>query len=467
MKRHLIQPTILRKGLLSLAVVITAALGNSLHAQQKVNDGTVPAAAINASAIAEYQTNNKGILLPRVALTSTTAAAPLAAHVAGMTVYNTAIDGTPPTNVTPGWYYNDGSRWVRLAVTDNNVNVFGSGAPTGACSPNTIYTDTSLGSPTVGQQFICNGGTWISYVNPVSTEWYFLGTVNDAGSSKNGHIYRNASTLMDYTPGALSPIFGFTKNSAGPTFGIGGHIRMNANEDLILQNYQPGKGIGTAGNSFSVNTATTAVQTGAALSVLGTAGNSSYVLSLSDNINFTTGISGKPGNIMMFEGLGSTRYSFYTNNNGINPGERLVITAPGDVGIGTTAPTALLSVNGAANNTTGAWGVFSDARVKTVDAEFTDGLNVINKIRPVKFHYNASAPFAAAGQQVGVVAQELEKIAPYMVSTINYKGEKDKTPIADLREVNNQAYIFLLINAVKEQQQQIEALKAEVSQLKK
>jgi hypothetical protein len=28
---------------------------------------------------------------------------------------------------------------------------------------------------------------------------------------------------------------------------------------------------------------------------------------------------------------------------------------------------------------------------------------------------------------------------------------------ADLREVNNQAYVFLLINAVKEQQQQIAA----------
>ena len=51
-----------------------------------------------------------GLLLPRVALTATANAAPLSAHVQGMTVYNTATAG----DVTPGQYYNDGGQWVRL-----------------------------------------------------------------------------------------------------------------------------------------------------------------------------------------------------------------------------------------------------------------------------------------------------------------------------------------------------------------
>lgn len=51
---------------------------------------------------------NKGVLIPRVALTGTSSFAPLAAHVAGMTVYNTATAG----DVTPGFYYNNGTRWV-------------------------------------------------------------------------------------------------------------------------------------------------------------------------------------------------------------------------------------------------------------------------------------------------------------------------------------------------------------------
>lgn len=55
-------------------------------------------------------TSTKGLLMPRVALTSTTSYAPMAGHVMGMTIYNTATVG----DVTPGYYYNDGSKWIRL-----------------------------------------------------------------------------------------------------------------------------------------------------------------------------------------------------------------------------------------------------------------------------------------------------------------------------------------------------------------
>lgn len=62
---------------------------------------------INASA------NVGGLLLPRVTLTSTSSFAPLAAHVQGMTIYNTAT----LNDVTPGQYYNDGTRWIRVERT--------------------------------------------------------------------------------------------------------------------------------------------------------------------------------------------------------------------------------------------------------------------------------------------------------------------------------------------------------------
>ncbi len=56
-----------------------------------------------------------GLLLPRVALTATDNFAPLTAHEAGMTVYNTATT-TGVNMVTPGYYYNDGGQWVRIAA---------------------------------------------------------------------------------------------------------------------------------------------------------------------------------------------------------------------------------------------------------------------------------------------------------------------------------------------------------------
>jgi hypothetical protein len=51
----------------------------------------------------------KGLLLPRLALYATSLPNPLSAHVAGMTVYNTA----ETDDVTPGFYFNDGTKWIR------------------------------------------------------------------------------------------------------------------------------------------------------------------------------------------------------------------------------------------------------------------------------------------------------------------------------------------------------------------
>lgn len=97
---------------LPLAMVVLA-----LGANAQVKVGTNPT-VINSNAIFEMQSTNKGMLLPRVALTSDTSASPLTAHVAGMTVYNTATAGTVPNNVTPGYYYNNGTKWLKLAAAD-------------------------------------------------------------------------------------------------------------------------------------------------------------------------------------------------------------------------------------------------------------------------------------------------------------------------------------------------------------
>lgn len=83
----------------------------SAMAQTKIKDGSVSSTAQpGANAILELESNSKGLLLPRVALTALNNTAPLSAHVAGMTVYNTANTG----DVSPGFYYNNGSEWIRI-----------------------------------------------------------------------------------------------------------------------------------------------------------------------------------------------------------------------------------------------------------------------------------------------------------------------------------------------------------------
>lgn len=67
--------------------------------------------------------SSKGLLMPRVALEATNLAKPLTTHIAGMTVYNTATSpsGVLPENyVSPGFYYNNGSKWERLYLSASN-----------------------------------------------------------------------------------------------------------------------------------------------------------------------------------------------------------------------------------------------------------------------------------------------------------------------------------------------------------
>nr|WP_314498648.1 hypothetical protein [uncultured Chryseobacterium sp.] len=66
----------------------------------------------NQDAVLDITSSNKGFLPPRLALTSTSHASPLNQHVAGMVVYNTAIQN----GLSEGLYLNDGTKWEILNV---------------------------------------------------------------------------------------------------------------------------------------------------------------------------------------------------------------------------------------------------------------------------------------------------------------------------------------------------------------
>jgi len=94
------------------ALLVVGLLSTGLHAQS-VGIGT---ANPDPSARLHIEDDARGLLIPRVALTATNSAAPVTTTPAtGLLVYNTATT-TGPTAVTPGFYYWDGSQWVRLAT---------------------------------------------------------------------------------------------------------------------------------------------------------------------------------------------------------------------------------------------------------------------------------------------------------------------------------------------------------------
>ncbi len=143
----------------------------------------------------------------------------------------------------------------------------------------------------------------------------------------------------------------------------------------------------------------------------------------------------------------------------------------GNVGIGLSNPTHMLevigdiAVDGTAYKTGQAkWTSWSDERLKKDVKDFVDGLDIIQQIRPITYKYNGKAGIKNTDKEfVGVIAQELQKVAPYMVSEKEVTDEDGV--IETYLAVNPSALDYIFINAVKEQQDIIETQGAEIETL--
>ncbi|MCP4438894.1 MAG: hypothetical protein GY810_08105 [Aureispira sp.] len=86
--------------------------GSTINAQS-VGVGTLTP---NASAKLDVTSSNSGVLIPRLGLTSAIDATTISnGNVTSLLVYNTATAGSAPNDITPGYYYWNGTKWVRLA----------------------------------------------------------------------------------------------------------------------------------------------------------------------------------------------------------------------------------------------------------------------------------------------------------------------------------------------------------------
>jgi hypothetical protein len=119
------------------------------------------------------------------------------------------------------------------------------------------------------------------------------------------------------------------------------------------------------------------------------------------------------------------------------------------VGIGTSSPDSLLTVNGSADKPGGgSWGTYSDGRLKIVNGSFGSGLDQVMQLRPIRYRYKPDNALGIrdADEHIGVVAQEVQRAIPEAV-TENSKG---------YLLVNNDPVIWSMVNAIKEQQKEIE-----------
>ena len=107
----------------------------------------------------------------------------------------------------------------------------------------------------------------------------------------------------------------------------------------------------------------------------------------------------------------------------------------------------------------GSWLSPSDKRIKNITNEFPDGLSVIEKIKPLRYEYKDDENKT---EYIGVIAQELEKVAPYAVS----KVVSEEHELDDMRVINESNLTYLLINAIKELSKKVEELENEIKIIK-
>jgi hypothetical protein len=88
--------------------------------------------------------------------------------------------------------------------------------------------------------------------------------------------------------------------------------------------------------------------------------------------------------------------------------------------------------------------VYSDQRLKKDITQFDDGLDTVMRLNPVMYRYNGVEGLSDANLQVGLIAQDVEEVAPLMIST------RHGADLDDVRVMSTQALPYMLINAIQE-----------------
>lgn len=340
-------------------------------------------------------------------------------------------------------------------VSQNNAIVLGAiNGINGAISDTAVAigntSNTFIGSPARFTVVQNTSGQWTQHIgtNGASSGGSF-GLLIDAGTTSSDFPFRIRSQ------GAASEIFSI-RGDGNVGIGVGNanthlHLRANAPTGFAIQmeNMSTGKRlyIGNYGT------------TGAGNHWPGLdSANSSFLYS-ENNLVFTT-----PGGIYF---------------SGSTAAEHMRISANGNVGIGTTSPTEKLQVNGNA--------VFNgNVRVSSLDFTFlpggggtplcslgpyptqvafcsssmrykgnihsySHGLDIIQNLRPVSFDWKSNR-----SRDLGLIAEDVERIDPLLVT---YRDGR-------VEGVKYDRIGVVLINAVKEQQAQIESQKKEIQVLR-
>lgn len=204
---------------------------------------------------------NDGLVIPRVALTAANSASPLTTPVVSELVYNTATAGTAPNDVTPGFYYWNGSRWVRLQSGSTDIKALNGLTRTGdsILLGGTLFQTTEIAQAGNDVKFTGSGSVGIGVTGTPSHKLHVAGgTRTEDGFLANDGTA--ATPSYRFTADTDNGMFRPAANNIGFSMDGSEKVRFNGNaaDALIgINNNTPSAPIDfvrTSSNSMLVGT---------------------------------------------------------------------------------------------------------------------------------------------------------------------------------------------------------------------
>ena len=386
-----------------------------------INSGATPNGALEIN----FPFTPDGLIIPRVALTTTTVAAPLVTPVESEIVYNTAT----VSDVTPGYYYWNGASWLRIATTNNNgwsitgntgivdgTNFIGTAAGTNV---DVAFRRNNLAAGKIGINSTSFGVGALSAGAATNSTAIGSNALSVSTGDNNVAIGRNA--LRDCVANA-------DFNTAVGTNALQGLNNAASNRNTVVGFEAMGSTTGDIQNCTAVGfQALFAVDGSTAMRGLNNTG-----IGYQAGNNITTGENNTALGYLAQVPVG-------TGNNQVRIGNAFIGYAGVQV----------------------AWTITSDKRWKDNIKDSSLGLNFLKTLRPVSYTRNNDKKQKT---EYGFIAQDIDAALQKAGDPNNGIITKDDQGMLGVRYND---FISISVKAIQEQQELIEELQKSNAELKK
>ena len=381
----------------------------------------------------EINSATNGFLTPQVALTVTTASAPVINPAGPLLLAGTIVYNTQTINdVTPGYYYWNGSIWVRMAAggasTPHNTldKAYDEG---GAGAGRLITTDsgpveiTNAGTNLTALRINTDvAGSYAIYADQNSTGTTIRATNNFTGNNQFSTIQGRNNT---------------SNNAAGGILGLAG-----------------GAGFGVVGQTDATSTARAGVY---GINARTSGGHGVW----------GKGLNGVVGETNYRQGFGTwgENYNSLGTGNGVGTYGRGFVGIWGDIQAGYAATGYAGYFNGYTYSTLGFYAP-SDARLKSNIRKITNATEKLAQLSGNSYDIKFDVKYLDKDgntivtnhnrKEYGVIAQEVEKLFPEMIKEAQFDFTDENA--VKYKSVNYNQLVPVLLEAIKELNERIQVL---------